>query len=139
MSVTHGNIGAGWILLMFNLPAKQASQRVEVWRKLKRYGALSLPSGGHILPNTPQTLEHLEWLAAVIRKSGGQASVLQVHSVDDSPDEELRRRFIDVRSKDYEHLQSEIRDVLKSRTRPVGALGRIRKRFAEISAIDFFH
>jgi hypothetical protein len=138
MSVTDIAAGPAWILLMFSLPTKQASQRVEIWRKLKRYGALSLPSGGHILPNTTQTLEHLEWLAAVIRKFGGRASVLQVHSVDDSPDEELRRRFVEARSKDYEHLQSELREVLKSRTRPAGALGRIRKRFAEISSIDYF-
>jgi hypothetical protein len=124
---------------MFNLPMKQASQRVEVWRKLKRYGALPMESGGHMLPNTLQTLEHFEWLAASIRKFNGQASVLRVHSVDDCPDDELRRRFVDARSKDYEELQSEIKRVLKSQKRPAGALGRIRKRFAEISAIDFFN
>ena len=124
---------------MFNLPTKQASERVEVWRKLKRYGALPLQSGGHLLPNTQRTLEQLEWLAAVIRKYKGQASVLHVQSVDDCPDVELRRRFVDARSKDYEQLQSELKKLLKSRTRPAGALGRLRKRFAEISAIDFFN
>jgi hypothetical protein len=139
MSVTGIGEGSGWILLMFNLPVKQASERVEVWRKLKRYGALALQSGGHLLPNTPQTLEHLEWLAAVIRKCKGQASVLHVQSVDDCPDAELRRRFVDARSKDYEQLQSELKKVLKSRTRPAGTLGRTRKRFAEISAIDYFN
>lgn len=139
MSVTDIGDGEGWILLMFNLPVKRASERVEVWRKLKRYGALPLQSGGHLLPNTPHTLEHLEWLAAVIRKCRGQASVLHVQSVDDCPDAELRRRFVDARSKDYEQLQSELKKLFKSRTRPAGALGRIRKRFAEISAIDFFN
>jgi len=137
MSVTED--GVSWILLIFNLPTKQASERVEVWRKLKRYGALPLPSGGHLLPSTPHTLEHLEWLAAVIRKYKGQASVLHVQSVDDCPDVELRRRFVDARSKDYEQLQSELKKLLKSRTRPAGALGRIRKRFAEVSVIDFFN
>ena len=137
MSVTDDSVS--WILLIFNLPAKQASERVEVWRKLKRYGALPLQSGGHLLPNTPHTLEHLEWLAAVIRKYKGQASVLHVQSVDDCPDVELRRRFVNARSKDYEQLQSELKKLLKSRTRPAGALGRIRKRFAEVSAIDFFN
>jgi len=139
MYVTDRMDAVGWILLMFNLPTKQASERVEVWRKLKRYGALALQSGGHLLPNTPHTLEHLEWLAAVIRKSKGRASVLHVQSVDDCPDVELRRRFVDARSKDYEQLQSELKKLLKSRMRPVGALGRVRKRFAEVSAIDFFN
>lgn len=139
MHVTGNAERVGWILLMFNLPVKQASERVDVWRKLKRYGALPLESGGHLLPNTPHTLEQLEWLAAVIRKYRGQASVLHVYSVDDCPDVELRRRFVDARSKDYEHLHSELNKLLKSRKRQAGALGRIRKRFAEVSAIDFFN
>jgi hypothetical protein len=139
MYVTETADATGWIMLMFNLPAKQASQRVEIWRKLKRYGALPLQSGGHLLPNNPQTLEHLEWLATVIRKYKGQASVLHVQSVDDCPDTELRRRFVDARSKDYEALQSELKKTLHSRSRPASALSRIRKRFAEVSAIDFFN
>src|SRR5215467_9717315 len=137
MSVTED--GVSWILLIFNLPTKQASERVEVWRKLKRYGALPLPSGGHLLPSTPHTLEQLEWLAAVIRKYKGQASVMHIYSVDDCPDAELKRRFIDARSKDYEQLQAALKKLLKSRTRQAGALGRTRKRLAEISAIDFFN
>lgn len=139
MAVTETAVDASWIVLMFNLPAKQASQRVEVWRKLKRYGALPLESGGYLLPNTPQTLEQFEWLAVAIRKFKGQASVLRVQSVDDRPDNELRRNFVDARSKNYEQLQSELKKVLNSPKRPVGALGRIRKRFSEISAIDFFN
>ena len=139
MTVTTSSPDPSWIVLMFNLPTKQASQRVEVWRKLKRFGALPLESGGYLLPNTPQTLEQFEWLAVTIRKFKGRASVLRVQSVDDCPDDELRRSFVDTRTKDYEQLQSELKKVLKSSKRPVGALGRIRRRFSEISAIDFFN
>ena len=139
MAVTESPVGSKWIVLMFNLPATQASQRVDVWRKLKRYGALPLESGGYLLPNNPQTLEHFEWLAVAIRKFKGQSSVLRVQSVDDCPDDELRRDFVDARSKDYEQLQSELKRVLKSSKRTASALGRIRKRFSEISAIDFFN
>ena len=45
---------------MFSLPARRASQRVEVWRKLKRYGALPLRSSGYLLPNTPANQERFE-------------------------------------------------------------------------------
>ena len=65
--------------------------------------------------------------------------MLQVHSVDDYPHGDLRSRFVDARSKDYEQLQSELKKALKSTTRRRGALGRIRKRFVEISSIDFFN
>jgi hypothetical protein len=139
MPVTNGTAAANWILLIFNLPAKQASQRVEVWRKLKRYGALPLPSGGHLLPNNPPALEHFEWLAAAIRKFKGQASVIQVHSVDDFPDEELRHRFVDARSHDYEELLSELKKASGSRKQLPAALSRTRRRLQEVSAIDFFN
>jgi hypothetical protein len=64
---------------------------------------------------------------------------MQVHSIDDCPDAVLKRRFVDARSKDYEQLQSDLRKALKSGSRQAGSLGRIRKRFAEISTIDFFN
>ena len=139
MPVTPINTAANWILLIFNLPAKQASQRVDVWRKLKRYGALPLQSGGHILPNTPSAMEHFEWLATSIRKFKGQASVVQVQSVDEFPDEQLRQLFLDARSRDYDELLAELKEASRSRKPPAGALGRIRRRLQEIAAIDFFN
>jgi hypothetical protein len=98
-----------------------------------------LQSGGHLLPNTSQTLEHFEWLAAAIRKFKGQASVLHVHSVDDFPDDELRRRFVESRSRDYETLLAELKKALRSSKQPGAILGRIRKRFEEVISIDFFN
>src|SRR5437588_12315860 len=79
-----------WLLFIFALPTKRASRRVDTWRKLRRYGALALKSGGHVLPNTPANREHLEWLGPMIRKSGGNASILQVHSYDHPYDARLQ-------------------------------------------------
>src|SRR5256885_14773799 len=98
---------APWLLLMFSLPAKQASGRVEVWRKLKKYGALALRTSGYLLPNKPENQERFEWLAAAIRKYKGEASVVQVQAMDDFPSERLVQLFIQARSKDYEALTRE--------------------------------
>jgi len=125
-----------WLLLMFSLPAKQASRRVEVWRKLKQYGALSLPSSGYLLPNAPANHEHFEWLAAAIRKYKGQASVVKVNEIDDQPPAQLRQKFIEARSQDYEELLGELRK--RSTTRSSGELARLRRRFQQIVTIDFF-
>jgi hypothetical protein len=127
---------APWLLLMFSLPANQASRRVEVWRKLKHYGALSLPSGGHLLPNSPANHEHFEWLAAAIRKYRGQASVVEVNTIDDQPSEYLRQRFVEARSREYEQLARELKK--SSRTGKAGELSRRWRRFQQIVAIDFF-
>src|SRR5437588_2441649 len=98
-----------WLLLIFSLPAKRGSARVGVWRKLKKFGALSLGTSGYLLPLTPETHEKFEWLATSIRRYKGQASVVQVHSIDELPSEEIVRRFTDARSQDYETLLGELK------------------------------
>ena len=123
-----------WLLLLFSLPASQASKRVEIWRKLKRYGALSFRSSGYLLPNTPPNHERFEWLSASIRKYKGQASVAQLFSIDDLPSSELRRLFIEARSRDYELLLAELKKMKHASANPP----RIRRRLQEIVDIDFF-
>jgi hypothetical protein len=126
--------------MVFSLPASRASQRVEVWRKLQRYGALALRSSGYVLPNSAANQEHLEWLATAIRNYKGQASVAQVHAFDDLSPEELRQLFRSARSRDYEVLWRELRKLAAVSTarRPAGRISRLRRRFQEIAAIDFF-
>src|SRR6266571_4947317 len=128
-----------WILLISSLPTKRATERVHIWRNLKRYGALSLKSGGHLLPNSPVNVEHFQWLAVAIRKFKGNASVIQVHSLDDLPDKQLRHLFVEARTQDYQVLMSELKKVLCTSELRSSALGRLRRRFQEITAIDFFN
>ena len=128
-----------WLLLMFTLPAKQASERVEIWRKLKKYGALPLRTSGYLLPSRPENQERFEWLAAAIRKYRGDASVVQVQSMDDLPSEKLVQLFIQARSKDYEALTREAKKLISRNKPEPGELARLRRRFQEITAIDFFN
>jgi hypothetical protein len=139
MAVTERST-APWLLLVFSLPARSASQRVEIWRKLQRYGTLAMRSSGYVLPNTATNQERMEWLATAIRTYKGQASVVQVKRFDDLPDERLKKLFMDARSRDYEALASELKRVLaQSRAvQPARRLNRLRRRFQEIAAIDFF-
>jgi hypothetical protein len=129
-----------WLLLVFSLPTRSASQRVLIWRKLQRYGTLALRSSGHVLPNTPMNQERMEWLAAAIRTYKGQASVVQVQTFDDLPAERLKGLFVEARSRDYQKLLHETKKLLAlSRSRrPRGRLNRIRSRFLELHDIDFF-
>ncbi len=140
MNVTTKATGAPWLLLVFSLPAKRASQRVEIWRKLQRYGMLPLRSSGHVLPNSAINQERMEWLAAAIRTYKGQASVVQAQGFDDLPVERLKQRFLEARAHDYQKLLHEAKKILalpQSR-RPAGRLNRLRRRFLELQDIDFF-
>jgi len=139
MTVTRSST-IPWLLLVFSLPTKSASQRVKVWRKIQRYGMLALRSSGYILPNNPVNQERMEWLATTIRADKGQASVVQAQGFDDLPAERLKVLFVDARTRDYQKLLHEAKRLLAvpASRRPDGRLNRIRRRFVELQEIDFF-
>src|SRR3954468_13532482 len=109
MSVTKQS-ALPWLLLVFSLTKKGASLRVTVWRKLQRYGALPLGNSGYFLPNTEENRERFEWLAAAGPTEGGDASVLEVQSIDNCSFEQMRQRFSDARAGYYRELLKELRN-----------------------------
>jgi hypothetical protein len=129
-----------WLLLTFSLPVKRASQRVEVWRNLQRYGCVPLGNSGYLLPNTLVNQERFEWLAQAIRKYAGEASVVGVQSIDNLSTPQLVARFTEARARDYQEL---IRGLQKISSVPIhkratGRISRLRTRFREVAEIDFF-
>jgi len=123
---------------MFSLSAKQASQRVEIWRRLRRYGALALKNSGYILPNSANNEERFQWLAREVRRNKGQATIVQAQAFDGLPATELTRRFADERSKEYAALLKELQRGGKKIRLSRSKVGRLRKRFEEIVHRDFF-
>ena len=93
-----------------------------------------------MLPDTAENQERLEWLAAAIRSYKGSASVMRVGAFDDLSDKDLQQFFVEARSRDYQEVAREVRKLLSLRAarRPAGHLSRLRRRFQEIEAIDFF-
>ncbi|MDQ1408918.1 MAG: hypothetical protein QOJ41_653 [Acidobacteriaceae bacterium] len=129
-----------WLLLAFTLPTKRASQRVEVWRKLQRYGTVPLGNSGYLLPNTPVNEERFQWLATSVRKYGGDASIVHVQRIDNISTPQLIARFAEARTRDYQELIGQLRQFseMPRADRAVGRLSRLRSRFQEIVEVDFF-
>jgi len=109
---------------------------VSVWRKLQRYGSLPLGNSGYLLPNDLGNREKFEWLATTIRGSDGEASVLEVQSIDNYSGTQLQKRFTDARTADYRQLLKDLR--VARRRGGAGDNTRLRRRFQEIASIDFF-
>jgi len=130
---------APWLLLLFGLPAKRATQRVGVWRQLQRSGAIALHHSTYLLPEYGVNRERFEWLATTIRGFGGEASVASVVSIGNFSREQLVSRFREARARDYQNLLAELRRLasLPSRRRDA-RLARARSRFEELGEIDFF-
>jgi len=91
-----------WLLLTFTIPTKRASQRVEVWRKLQRYGTVPLGNSGYLLPRNPANEERFQWLGTAIRKYGGEASIVHVRSIDNISTPQLIGRFAEARAREYQ-------------------------------------
>jgi len=131
---------AGWLLLTFTLPTKRASQRVEIWRKLQRYGTVPLGNSGYLLPSNASNEERFQWLASSIRKYGGDASVVRVESIDNLSTAHLKGRFSEARVREYQELIQELQTLSRepAEQRSIARVGRLRNRFQEIVDVDFF-
>src|SRR5215467_4298721 len=129
-----------WLLLAFTLPTKRASQRVEIWRKLQRFGTVPLGNSGYLLPDSPNNEERFQWLATAIRKYGGDASVVHVESIDNLSRAQLIGRFSEARTREYQELIRSLQAFSSKGVggKPSGRLGRLRNRFQEIVEVDFF-
>jgi hypothetical protein len=138
MSISSRDKSAAWLLLVFTLPTAKASARVSVWRKLQRYGALTLPASGYVLPNNPVTHERFEWLAASIRSAKGQAAVAEVRSFDGLKDGQIERMFNEVRIHEYQVLERELKKLSRNHIKAEAGLVRLKKRLQQIAEIDFF-
>lgn len=127
-----------WLLLVFSLPRRGASLRVAVWRKLQRYGSLPLGNSGYLLPNSPANTEKFEWLATAIRGAHGEASVVEVLSIDNFSSSQLTKRFTDARSRDYRELLKVLRNAAPGSKKSTAQTARLGQRLQEIVSIDFF-
>src|SRR5713226_6644823 len=105
---THS--GIVWLLLTFTLPSKRASQRVEVWRKLQRYGSVALGNSGYLLPTSPVNEERFQWLATAIRKYGGDASIVYAQAIDNISTPQLIGRFAEARAREYQELIRQLQE-----------------------------
>jgi hypothetical protein len=140
MEISNTTEHPPWLLLIFTLPTKRASQRVEVWRKLQRYGAIPLGNSGYLLPNDAANREHFEWLATAIRNYGGDASVVHIQSIDNLSTSQLISRFGEARAREYQEVVRELQKLaaIPPHKRAPGRLTRLRTRYREIAGIDFF-
>lgn len=133
-----------WLLLLYALPTPRNAERVNLWRKLRKFGAVQLKTSGYVLPDGPVHFERFQWLSKQILDAGGEATLIRVAEIDAVPDQEIVGLFNDARAADYKELSAACQDVLArhKRGKPAemaGALAKLKQRFDEISGIDYFH
>ena len=126
---------------MVRLPATHSTERVAIWRKLKKSGAIQIQTSTHILPDDPPRYETFQWLTQHIRDAGGDATLVRAREIDGFSNERLIELFNAARAKEYASLREMLRPLVASarRTSNFGVkVDRIRKQFREIRETDFF-
>ena len=130
-----------WLLLLVRLPASHSAERVAIWRKLKKSGAIQLQTSTYVLPDDPPRYETFQWLTQHIRDAGGDATLVRAKEIEGLSNERLKELFNAARSKEYTALREMLRPLVMNakRTSDLGdKLDRIRRQFHEIRATDFF-
>lgn len=132
-----------WLLLLYALPARKGTSRVNLWRQLKRSGAIALKTSTYILPDQPHHRERFQWLAQQVREGGGDATLIYATDIEGTSDEEIVRMFNAARADDYGAFVAEIEQLIASNRRKArenfsSELERFATRFEEIRQLDYF-
>ncbi len=140
---------ARWMLLIHQIPPKPAYLRVKIGRQLLRIGAVPIKNSVYALPYGDETQEDLQWVLREVVKGGGDASIVEARFVEGLSDQQVVGLFQAEREADHRALAEQARGVASAfprrgpvppdrRTELAGQVARLRRRAAELAAIDFF-
>jgi hypothetical protein len=138
-----------WLLLIHQIPPKPDYFRVKIWRRLQRVGAIAVKNSVYVLPKSEQTQEDFQWLLREIVEGKGEASICEASFVDGLSNEQIERQFQTARDADYGQIVDDARKVAGMfpprralddavRAELEGEAAKLRRKLAEIVAIDFF-
>jgi hypothetical protein len=120
-----------WLLLLHQVPPNPPYLRAKILRRLRQIGAFALKNSAYLLPDSEEAAEDFQWLLKEIRGDGGDGWVLRTEMVAGLTDDSIKESFREMRGADYRQLLADAQS-------PDVGLRKIRKRFDEITQIDFF-
>ncbi len=154
MSKASGKVAAGtvegmrWLLLIHQIPPKPDYLRVKIRRRLQRLGAVAIKNSVYAMPRSDQANEDLQWVLREIVEGGGDGTICEARLVDGLSDAQVEALFREASDADFAQLAEQAkgldRAVRAARSKPTARaeleaeLARLRRRFTEVVALDFF-
>jgi hypothetical protein len=134
---------SSWLLLLFSLPTNRSTERVAVWRRLKKMGAVQIKTSTYLLPDAPPQYEQFQWLAQQIRDYGGDSTLVRAQEIEGLTKERVVAMFNDARTRDYAELRKSLQGFIGRRKKmdaetAAAELERLTRQFREIRETDFF-
>jgi hypothetical protein len=132
-----------WLLLLFSLPTNRNTERVAVWRRLKKMGAVQIKTSTYLLPDDPAQYEQFQWLAQQIRDYGGDSTLVRAQDIEGLTKEKVIAMFNDARARDYGQLRKALQSFIARRKKmdaeaAATEVERLTRQFREVRAVDFF-
>jgi hypothetical protein len=93
-----------WLLFLAQLPSTPSSLRVNVWRRLRETGSISLQNGVWVLPRSAENSTFLERLLAFVRQSGAGGQIFRVLGLDQAVDGDVIARFKAERTQEFDEF-----------------------------------
>ena len=138
---------ARWFLLIHQIPPEPNYLRVKVRRRLQQLGAVAIKQTVYALPRNDQAQEDFEWLRAEIVAGGGEAFICTAAFLGGVTDDEVELMFRMARREEYGQIAAEAAELRErvasgdsgpARSEAAVQLRGLRRRLAEVAAVDFF-
>ena len=97
-----------WLLLTVSTAGAPDSLRVQVWRRLRSLGALSLHQGTYLLPARPETARAIDRLTGRVRHGGGTARLLHIALPEPEEEAAVIAEFQEERAAEYRELMDRL-------------------------------
>lgn len=120
-----------WLLLAYKVPREPSANRVFVWRKLRKLGAIALQDAVWVLPATAHTREQFRWLSSEIDELKGETTLWESRILSDNQESKLIDQF----AEPVEAIYREIMAKLMKKETDRAALGR---RYQQAFSQDYF-
>jgi hypothetical protein len=134
---------SSWLLLLYSLPTNRNTERVAVWRRLKKMGAVQIKTSTYLLPDDPAQHEQFQWLAKQIRDYGGDSTLVRAQEIEGLTKEKVVSLFNAARDREYAALRKALQSFIARRRKSdaefaAAQLERFTRQFRELREIDFF-
>lgn len=130
-----------WLLLIINLPGRNATVRMRIWRALKVAGAGMMRDGAYVLPNSDRSREVFEEQSVEVKDAGGLGHIVVFEATSPAQNDSIVALFD--RTAEYVEVIQRL-DALKNKLKKLDELvarqeltGATRE-VAAIVARDFF-
>lgn len=140
-----------WIIFFSSIPSKPVANRMRVWRRLTRAGAIQLKGSVYVLPAGKEHEELLHWLVAEVEGMGGAAAFAVAERIPTIADSVIVGRFNLRKEGEYQAIGEALGglelsieslrqggDRLPRKRGPEARIERLRRAFEEARRTDFF-